>query len=467
VQSDPQPTRAPASRRLVGPFVAVLLCGLAALSLTAEIAPIGTEPALFAALIAAVIFLDVVRLDVFERAKFTPTVPALALAFIFGPAGPIAAELLASLVRMWRAPAVRWLFDLGSLSLSGIAAALVFDALPRDTPGLVIAAATVAGLAFYVVNIALLSAVLSLNEGAAPAHVFRERFAWMWWHYAVHGTMAGLLVVADARLGALSLLLVALPLGALFLTERQYLDRSRQSVRELRALLDANTDLLDRTRRSYLGTIASLARTIEAKDPYTGGHTERVAELACLLARELGFEGDDLHAIEVGGVIHDIGKIGIPDAILLKPGKLDEDEFAEMKRHPLISSHILEDLDLPRIVLDMARHHHERFDGRGYPDGLASEDIPLAARVLCVADALDAMTSDRPYRNALSLDTALAEIDRHAGSQFCPAVVAALRALVARDPSLGGLAGGAAPSRETFPAHVLLGPAPAPRAGNR
>ena len=440
------------------PFVALLLCALAAASLTGEIAPIGTAPALFAALIAATIFLDVVRLDVFERAKFTPTVPALALAFIFGPAGPIAAELVASLARMRRAPAVRWLFDLGSLGLSGIAAALVYDALPQSTPGLVIAAATVAGMAFYVVNIALLSTVLSLNEGASPGHVFRERFAWMWWHYAVHGTMAGLLVVADERLGALSLVLVALPLATLFLAERQYLDRSRQSVRELRELLDANTELLDRTRRTYLGTIASLARTIEAKDPYTGGHTERVAELACLLAGELGFEGDDLHAVEVGGVIHDIGKIGIPDAILLKPGRLDEDEFAEMKRHPLISSHILEGLDLPQIVLDMARHHHERYDGNGYPDRLAGEDIPLAARVLCVADALDAMTSDRPYRAALSMGTALAEIDTHSGAQFCPAVVAALHALVARDPSLGGLAGDSVVDPEAFPAHLMLRP---------
>ena len=452
MQGDPQETRVPATRRFVPRFVGLLLIGMVAASLTIEIAPIRRAPILFAALIAAVLLLDVVRLDVFERAKFSPTVPALALAFIFGPAGPVAAELASTFSRMRRAPAIRWLFDLGALSLSGVAAAYVYKALPHGSPWLLVLSGTLAGLVFYVANIALLATVLSLNEGISPAHVFRERFAWMWWHYAMHGAMAGLLVVAYERLGALSLVLVALPLASLFLAERQYLDRSRQSVRELRELLDANTELLERTRRSYLGTITSLARTIEAKDPYTGGHTERVAELACLLARELGFGGDDLHAVEVGGVIHDIGKIGIPDAILLKPGRLDDAEFAEMKRHPLISSHILEDLDLPQIVLDMARHHHERFDGRGYPDGLAGEDIPLAARVLCVADALDAMTSNRPYRDALPVEAALAEIDRHAGSQFCPAVVVALRTLVARDPSLGGLVSGA----ESFPADTLL-----------
>ena len=190
--------------------------------------------------------------------------------------------------------------------------------------------------------------------------------------------------------------------------------------------LSENEKLLERTKRAYLSTITSLARTIEAKDPYTGGHTERVAEYALMLARELGFGDDELQAVEVGAVIHDIGKIGIPDRILLKPGRLDSDEFEEMRKHPEISSYILDELDLPKVVRDMARNHHERFDGKGYPDGLKGNQIPLAARILTVADAFDAMTSDRPYRRALSQEVAAAEIRRNAGSQFCPDVVAAL-----------------------------------------
>jgi putative nucleotidyltransferase with HDIG domain len=202
-------------------------------------------------------------------------------------------------------------------------------------------------------------------------------------------------------------------------------------------LLERNDALLRGMHRSYLSTITSLARTIEAKDPYTGGHTERVAEFACALASELGISGQDLDAIEVGGVIHDIGKVGIPDAVLLKPDRLTEDEFAEMRRHPTISSYILAELDLPQIVHQMARSHHERFDGTGYPDRLGGEDIPLVARILSVADALDAMTSDRPYRAALPVDVALREITSQAGSQFCPRVVDALLACVDRDPTLG------------------------------
>src|SRR5205814_3734401 len=187
-------------------------------------------------------------------------------------------------------------------------------------------------------------------------------------------------------------------LGMSWITQKQYLDRSRSGVQELRhtndqlqLALDENRELLERTKRGYLSTITSLARTIEAKDPYTGGHTERVADYALMLARELGFGDDELQAVEVGAVIHDIGKIGIPDRILLKPGRLDSDEFEEMRRHPEISSYILDELDLPKVVRDMARNHHERFDGKGYPDGLKGDQIPLAARILTVADAFDAM----------------------------------------------------------------------------
>ena len=163
-----------------------------------------------------------------------------------------------------------------------------------------------------------------------------------------------------------------------------------------------------------------------------------MAAFAGALAVELGLSGRDLDAVEVGGVIHDIGKVGVSDSVLLKPDRLTDEEFAEMRRHPMISSYILAELELPRIVQQMARSHHERYDGSGYPDGLAGDDIPLVARILSVADALDAMTSDRPYRDALPLDVALREIDAQAGSQFCPRVVAALRASVNRDPTLGG-----------------------------
>ena len=160
--------------------------------------------------------------------------------------------------------------------------------------------------------------------------------------------------------------------------------------------------------RSYLSTITSLARTIEAKDPYTGGHTERVADIAIDARRRARLRRRrSCAAVEVGAVIHDIGKIGVPDEILLKPGPLDaprsSPRCAATRRSRATSS---PSSSCPPIVKQMVRSHHERYDGAGYPDGLAGEEIPLAARILSVADALDAMTSDRPYRKALPLEVA-------------------------------------------------------------
>jgi putative nucleotidyltransferase with HDIG domain len=203
----------------------------------------------------------------------------------------------------------------------------------------------------------------------------------------------------------------------------------------LRAEVDAQQARIAHVQETYLSTITSLARMVEAKDPYTGGHTERVAGIACRLAEQLGFDEADVRAVNVGAVIHDIGKVGVPDRVLLKTGALGPVDMARMQRHPEISSDLLGELDLPDVVKQMVRSHHERFAGGGYPDGLVGEEIPLAARILAVADALDAMTSDRPYRAALSLEEALAEIDSSRGDQFCPRVVDALHTCFAKRPA--------------------------------
>jgi HD-GYP domain-containing protein (c-di-GMP phosphodiesterase class II) len=177
---------------------------------------------------------------------------------------------------------------------------------------------------------------------------------------------------------------------------------------------------------------------MEAKDLYTGGHTERVAAVAVGLARRLGFRDEELEAIEIGALLHDIGKIGIPEHVLRKPGKLNEDEWTLIKRHPLISDYILSELDLHPFVRQCARSSHERIDGMGYPDGLRGDEIPLPARIVFVADALDALTSVRPYRPSRPMLAALAEIREHTGTQFCPSVVDALEELWRSDPRAFG-----------------------------
>lgn len=174
----------------------------------------------------------------------------------------------------------------------------------------------------------------------------------------------------------------------------------------------------------------ALASAVEAKDEYTAGHAARVTGYALTIAESIG--GIDLVRFRLAGDLHDVGKIGVPDSVLNKPDRLTEDEFALIRKHPATGAHILEPLIDDPLVLGVVRWHHERWDGRGYPDGLAGGDVPLPARVLAVADTLDAMTSHRAYRRGVPWLDAVAEIRRCSGSQFDPAVVASLEKVLVR-----------------------------------
>jgi HD-GYP domain-containing protein (c-di-GMP phosphodiesterase class II) len=183
--------------------------------------------------------------------------------------------------------------------------------------------------------------------------------------------------------------------------------------------------------RSYLQTVLALANAVEAKDTYTADHAQGLATLALAVGRELGMSPRELEDLRYGAVLHDIGKIGIPDAILKKPAQLDADEWTRMRQHPALGAQIL--APVPRLAgaARMVRHHHERFDGQGYPDGLAGETIPLGARILTVVDSYSAIMDKRVYREARSQEEAVAELRRCAGTQFDPQVVAAFLRLLA------------------------------------
>ncbi len=176
-------------------------------------------------------------------------------------------------------------------------------------------------------------------------------------------------------------------------------------------------------QRASLEVLYSLADAVDARDIYTIGHSKRVTECATNIARVMGLKKKELDAIRLGGPLHDIGKIAVKDAIISKPGKLTEDEFSQIKIHPVKGYRIIEGMDFLGEARLLALHHHERFDGKGYPYGLKGEEIPLGARILAAADAIDAMTSDRPYRKALELDMVLKELEKCSGTQFDPRVV--------------------------------------------
>ena len=195
------------------------------------------------------------------------------------------------------------------------------------------------------------------------------------------------------------------------------------SIEQMNTIKTINEQLHDKNEeleRAYLDTIGILRQTVEAKDPYTRGHSDRVSEYSVLIGKKLGLDEKTLHILKIGGLFHDIGKIGIPDSILLKESKLSDEEYSQIKNHPMIGVHMLGDAAIFTDILPIVKHHHERYDGRGYPSQLVGEDIPYVARIAAVADTFDAMTSKRSYRDSLPIDVVRAEIERCSGTQFDP-----------------------------------------------
>ncbi len=184
-----------------------------------------------------------------------------------------------------------------------------------------------------------------------------------------------------------------------------------------------NAGLYEELRETFLGTVMSLADSLDKRDAYTGGHTRRVKAYSLAIGRRLGLQPQELEGLQLSAVLHDIGKIGVRDSILLKNCRLDVDELRSMQQHANHGAEILSHVKSLQGVVSAVKGHHENFDGTGYPDRLRGEDIPLFARIILVADSFDAMTSDRSYRKALSFDTAFAELNKFSGTQFDPAVV--------------------------------------------
>ena len=196
-----------------------------------------------------------------------------------------------------------------------------------------------------------------------------------------------------------------------------------KAISQMNLIRKINTELKEtyyKLEQAYMESIETLRFTVEAKDTYTRGHSDRVSEYSVLIGKKLGLSDEDINNLKVGGLFHDIGKIGVPDSILLKNAKLTDDEYSEIKNHPSIGAHILSNATIFKDALPVVKHHHERYDGNGYPGKLKGESIPYLARITAVADAFDAMTSRRTYRNSLDLDFVKTEFEKCKGTQFDP-----------------------------------------------
>ncbi|MGH2370003.1 MAG: HD-GYP domain-containing protein, partial [Chloroflexota bacterium] len=367
-----------------------------------------------------------------KRGKVSVTVvPVLAASFLYGEVGSLAAVSAFALWAKLKAhsPLHRMLFNLGNALLAAESATWIFRLLvgrpvAETSFDRMILPAVVAGLVYYTINHVLLCLVRGLAEGRCPFQIWFADYHWLWPHYAVLGALGLIVAMGYVAFGWTGVLALMAPVAAMHLAIKQYRDRTAVYVDELRLM---NGRLSD----SYDATLLALTRALDTRDEETEEHSQRVRRYSELIARRGGVSDAEIEHISRGALLHDIGKIGVPDAILLKPGRLTDEERDIMRRHPLIGYTMITHIPFLTKAAGVVLHHHEAFDGSGYPSGLAGEAIPVGARIFAVADAYDAMTSDRPYRKALPHATAVAEIKRCAGQQFDPWVVDALLAIPA------------------------------------
>lgn len=310
-----------------------------------------------------------------------------------------------------RIPAYKLAYNVGTLALSTGAASVVLQAPWLPSP----VAITAGAILYFVINTGLISAVLSLVNRRPLVIIWQENWRWMAAQHIAIGIAGYVLggVVGQMGWGAL---LVALPLPMLHYTYSLYAKTTQKHTEELQHLSD---DL-----------IKTLAAVVDARDAYTFGHSTHVARYSKALAEQMGYTHDEAERLHRSALLHDIGKVGIPESILFKPGRLTPEEYELMKRHTTIGYEIIKNIPSLQDAADVALLHHERWNGAGYPLGLAGEQVDLDSRIVGVADTLDTILSDRPYRRGCSLEEALAEIRRCTGTQFDPSVVAALEHLV-------------------------------------
>ncbi|HYZ78176.1 MAG TPA: diguanylate cyclase [Gaiellaceae bacterium] len=372
-------------------------------------------------------------------------VGALAGAALFGPRIALALAVTTAVVD-WsarRPPFYRLVFNVGALSIASLSAVGVFELFRWGGLG-VVAAGVVAGIAYFGTNTGLLGFALALEDGGRWWTGWWDRFSWLLPHYLVYGLIGGVIAVGYDEVGLYAFLVFAMPLLLIRKTQEAYLAHTRRSVEKLRdaaetiqrqnvSLEQANQLLRERS----MAAMESLAATVDARDSYTAGHSRRVQRLALLVGRELGLPRAELEVLGQAALFHDIGKLAIPDAILLKPGVLTEEEWGRMRAHAEEGARIIDRLGFLRDAVPAIQHHHERWDGSGYPAGLAGNEIPLGARIIHVVDALDSMLTSRLYRAGRPLDEAMLELRAGAATQFCPHCVEALERVLAEERARG------------------------------
>ena len=340
------------------------------------------------------------------------------LILVYGPALAMLITALGALIGEIIERKVSWykiIFNASQFALSAGIAGIVYQELggvigTTNLTGYIVPA-LICALTYYFINSSLFVMVIHLAEGISLWSIWKTQLKGIITTYIALAPIGFIMAMVYVTIGIWGIILFFFPL---ILARRSF-------------------ELYTKMRKVYLETIRALAAAIDAKDPYTKGHSERVAETSVALAQELNLSDRDIENIEYTALLHDIGKIGIADNILGKNSSLTDKEFDKIKEHTVMGAKIIEPVDFLKNSYKAIYHHHEKYNGKGYPDGLKSEDIPILARIIAVADAYDAMGSDRPYRKKLSKDKILKELRDQSGKQFDPEVVKALISFLDRE----------------------------------
>jgi putative nucleotidyltransferase with HDIG domain len=312
---------------------------------------------------------------------------------------------------------IQLVFNLSQVTVSGAAACGAYQFVSIHVlHGSGPLALVVAAVTQFAVNTLATSTIIGLTEDKPFAKVWTDSYLWSLPYYMVGAATAGLVSFLNRHIGWQSSLLILPPIYLMYRSYRLYLGK-----------LETEKKHAEQVSSLHLRTIEALALAIEAKDQTTGDHLQRVRVYAMELAKQLGLSEGETEALRAASVLHDIGKLAVPEHIISKPGRLTPEEFEKMKIHPIVGAEILEQVDFPYPVVPIVLAHHEKWDGSGYPKGLAGEAIPIGARILSVVDCLDALASDRQYRKALPLDEAMAKVASEGGAAFDPQIVAILQ----------------------------------------
>lgn len=433
-------------------FISSVIAAGVAFAVTGLFMRVSTDPMAIGLFVTLAVVAELLQVDLYGRGTISVSASInFAAALVTGlPGLALVSAAIVLAHRLRQGPAVdlsslyKTAFNWSTHLLAGVAPVLVMHLLHvpftlTNLP-LLLVPVLLSSISYFVVDTALIATVISLVGGDNPLKIWTDRYRWLAGHYLALCVMGLFLGMAYSGLGPTGVIVFTLPVLMLRFAQKQYITQTEHSVRELQRmneeLTHANAEVLDasRTMQSLNEELfLTLSKIIDARDPYVGGHASKVADYAVAIAQDLGVAGNRMEALRQAGFLHDIGKIAISEAVLHKPARLTDEEYEYIKTHAALGGEFVEMCRGLRHLAPFVRHHHERWDGKGYPDMLVGDGIPLEARILAVCDSVEAMASDRPYRKGMSLDEVIAEVKRCSGTQFDPAVAASFVRIAERE----------------------------------